>query len=56
MQIPEVLAMQRFHFLLPDLLGFQNSFEAAVKLLCGATVSRMPVQVASLIRSADTVS
>jgi DNA ligase 4 len=31
--ILETLAMQQFHFLLPDLLSFQNSFDTAVKLL-----------------------
>jgi DNA ligase 4 len=31
--IPETLAMQQFHFLLPDLLTFQNSFDTAVKFL-----------------------
>jgi DNA ligase 4 len=43
--VPETLALQRFHFLLPDLLRFQNSFEAAVKLLQDATVRQMPTQV-----------
>jgi hypothetical protein len=31
--IPETLAMRQFHFLFPDLLRLQNSFEAAVNLL-----------------------
>jgi len=29
--VPEILTMQQFHFLLPDLLAFQGSFNAAVK-------------------------
>ena len=43
--VPETLALQQFHFLLPDLLRFQNSFEAAVKLLQDATVMQMPTRV-----------
>ena len=43
-QIPETLAMQQFHFLLPDLLCFQKSFEAAV--MCGTTIKRMPAHPA----------
>jgi len=27
-RVPETLAMQKFHFLLPDLLSFQNSFRS----------------------------
>jgi len=41
-QVPETLAIQQFHFLLPDILSFQNSFEAAVKLICGTTIRHMP--------------
>jgi hypothetical protein len=41
----ETLVLQQFHFLLPDLLRFQNSFEAAVKLLQNATVRKMPTRV-----------
>lgn len=43
-QIPETLAMQKFHFLLPNVLGFQNSFEAAVRILSGTSIRRMPAQ------------
>lgn len=43
-QIPETLAMQKFHFLLPDVLSFQNSFEAAVRILSGTSIRRMPAQ------------
>lgn len=45
-QIPETIAMQCFHFLLPDLLGFQNSIQAAVKLLDGSMIKRTPPRVA----------
>jgi DNA ligase 4 len=31
--VPKTLVLQQFHFLLPDLLRFQTSFEVAVKLL-----------------------
>ena len=41
--VPETLALQQFHFFLPDLLCFQNSFEAAVKLLHDATVGQMHI-------------
>jgi DNA ligase 4 len=44
--IPEKLAIQQFHFLLPSLLDFQNSFEAAVKLLQGNPINQIPTQVA----------
>lgn len=37
--------MQCFHFLLPDLLAFQNTFETAVKLLQRPTIRRMPARV-----------
>jgi DNA ligase 4 len=42
--VPESLAIHQFHFLLPDLLKFQNSFEAAVKLLDEKTICCMPFQ------------
>lgn len=42
--VPEILAMKQFHFLLPDLLSIQNSFDAAVKLLSGPAIKSMPVQ------------
>ena len=45
----ETLASQPFHFLLPELLRFQNSFEAAVKLLQDATVGKMPTRVAKKV-------
>jgi DNA ligase-4 len=44
-QVPETLVLQQFHVLLPDVLRFQNSFEAAVKLLQDATVRQKPTQV-----------
>jgi DNA ligase-4 len=43
-QVPETLAMRKFHFLLPDALGFQSSFEAAVRILPGASIRRTPAQ------------
>jgi DNA ligase-4 len=46
-RVPEAPAMRRFHFLLPDILGFQNSFEAAVQLLQSPTIRRMPTRVAN---------
>lgn len=39
--IPERIAMQHFHFHLPDLLGIQDSFEAAVELLREPTIIRI---------------
>ncbi|KAH8726655.1 hypothetical protein GQ44DRAFT_705309 [Phaeosphaeriaceae sp. PMI808] len=48
-QIPETLAMQKFHFLLPDILGFQNSFEAAVRMLSGTLIRRMPTQPTTIL-------
>jgi DNA ligase-4 len=44
--IPEKPAMQQFHFLLPSLLDFQNSFEAAMKILQGDPMNQMPARVA----------
>jgi hypothetical protein len=44
--IPEKPTIHRFHFLLPDLLSFQNTFEAAVQLLQAPTIQRMPFHVA----------
>lgn len=45
--VPEELAMSRFHFLLPDLLKFQNSIQAAVRLLDRPTIQHMPIQPAA---------
>jgi DNA ligase 4 len=45
-RVPEAPAMRRFHFLLPDVLSFQNSFEAVVQLLQSPTIRRMPTRVA----------
>ncbi|KAH8750134.1 hypothetical protein F5882DRAFT_525061 [Hyaloscypha sp. PMI_1271] len=44
--LSKMLAMQQFHFLLPDLLRFQSSLEAAMKLLSEPTISRMPYRAA----------
>ncbi|KAL2863244.1 ATP dependent DNA ligase domain protein [Aspergillus lucknowensis] len=40
--IPEKLTLRSFHFLLPHLLLFQDSFEAAVKLLSSTPISHFP--------------
>ncbi|KAH7114682.1 hypothetical protein EDB81DRAFT_873452 [Dactylonectria macrodidyma] len=45
-RVPETLVMSRFHFLLPDLLRFQNSIPAAVGLLGSPTIWHMPIQPA----------
>ena len=42
--VPGILTMKQFHFLLSDLLGFQNSFDTAVKLLSEPAIKSMPVQ------------
>jgi DNA ligase 4 len=44
--VPEKIVMQHFHFLLPDLLGIQDSFEAVVELLCEPTIARFLARVA----------
>ncbi|KAK0710403.1 hypothetical protein B0T21DRAFT_415962 [Apiosordaria backusii] len=41
--VPEALAMGQFHFLLPDLLRFQNSIQAAVGLLEKPAIRCMPI-------------
>jgi hypothetical protein len=43
--MPKTLAMQQFHFFLSGYLSFQNSIDAAVKFLQGATVGQTPAQV-----------
>jgi DNA ligase 4 len=48
--VPESLAMHQFHFLLPDLLKFQNSFEAAVKLLDEPTICCIPFRAKRIPR------
>ncbi|KAH7115401.1 ATP dependent DNA ligase domain protein [Dactylonectria estremocensis] len=45
-RVPETLVMSKFHFLLPDLLHFQNSIPAAVGLLGSPTIRHMPIQPA----------
>lgn len=42
-RVPETLVMSKFHFLLPDLLRFQNSIPAAVGLLGSPTIRHMPI-------------
>lgn len=43
-EIPEAATLRRFHFLLPDLLQFQNSLEACVRLLEIDMIRQMPSQ------------
>ncbi|KAH6871139.1 hypothetical protein B0T10DRAFT_533639 [Thelonectria olida] len=45
-RVPETLVISRFHFLLPDLLRFQNSIPAAVGLLDSPNIRHMPIQPA----------
>ncbi|KAI1615402.1 DNA ligase, partial [Exophiala viscosa] len=40
--IPEATVLQRFHFLLPDLLAVQNSFDAAVEILEHDNIKALP--------------
>ena len=42
-KIPEYSTMFSFHFLLPDILSVQNSFEAAVDMLAKPSISKWPV-------------
>lgn len=42
--IPGMLAMSKFHFLLPDLLRFRDSISAAVQLLGAPPMQHMPAQ------------
>ncbi|KAL2842414.1 hypothetical protein BJY01DRAFT_264517 [Aspergillus pseudoustus] len=42
--VPEELTMRSYHFLLPHLLLFQNSFEAAVNLLCSQRICHFPAK------------
>ncbi|KAH7110442.1 hypothetical protein EDB81DRAFT_926955 [Dactylonectria macrodidyma] len=45
-RVLETLVMSKFHFLLPDLLRFQNSIPAAVGLPGNPTIRHMPIQPA----------
>lgn len=45
--ILEALVMSRFHFLLPDLLRFQNLTPVAVGLLGSLIIRYMPIQLAA---------
>jgi DNA ligase 4 len=51
--IPETAVMRQFHFLLPNFLNFQNSFETAVKLLDEPIIRCIPFRMA---RDADNIS
>lgn len=44
-QIPELMTMQQFHFLLPDLLNIQNDLGAAVDTLNQAEIGQLPNRV-----------
>jgi DNA ligase-4 len=52
-RISETVTMRQFHFLLPDLLSLQNSFEAAVNLLDEPTIRSMLFRTA---RDANNIS
>ncbi len=43
--LPEGLVLRSFHFLLPDLLKFQSSFDAVVPLLKGPVIGGFPTQL-----------
>ncbi|KFA54356.1 hypothetical protein S40293_10070 [Stachybotrys chartarum IBT 40293] len=45
--VPETVAMSEFHFLLPDILRFQSTIQAAVELLDTSTIRCMPIQPAA---------
>ena len=40
--VPEYTVMQQFHFLLPDLLRLQNSFEAVAEMLADTAIAQIP--------------
>ncbi|KAL3463624.1 hypothetical protein BJX64DRAFT_256612, partial [Aspergillus heterothallicus] len=42
--IPEKLTLRSYHFLLPHLLLFQDSFEAAIDLLCSQRLCHFPAK------------
>jgi DNA ligase-4 len=46
-RISETLVIRQFHFFLPDILAFQNSLEAVVKILYIEIIRCMPFRVAS---------
>ena len=46
LELPERLILRRFHFLLPDLLRYQNSFHACVTTLKTNTIKGMPIKPA----------
>ena len=53
MRIPKMTVIHQFHFLLSDLLSFQNSFEIVVKLLDESIIRYILFRVA---RDADNIS
>lgn len=40
--VPQILMLRNFHFLLPDLLRFQDSFKAALEMLQVSSISEFP--------------
>jgi DNA ligase 4 len=46
LKLPEQLILRRFHFLLPDLLQFQNSFHACVTALETDLIKKMLIRPA----------
>ncbi|KFA53720.1 hypothetical protein S40293_09645 [Stachybotrys chartarum IBT 40293] len=48
--VPEAPAMNQFHFLLPDLIRFQDTIQAAVELLDTPTIRCMPIQPSAASR------
>ena len=50
-KLPEYSAMCSFHFLLPDILSVQNSFEAAIEMLAKPSISKWPVDPVEDVRN-----
>ena len=50
-KMPEYSAMCSFHFLLPDILSVQNSFEAAIEMLAKPSISKWPVDPVKDVRN-----
>ena len=50
--IPELVAMDHFHFLLRDLLAFQDSFEAAASILGQIEIMQLPPRPSKEVQTA----
>ena len=50
--IPELVAMDHFHFLLRDLLNFQDSFEAAATILSQSEIMQLPARPSKDVQAA----